>query len=89
VQAIGEKVNPFMKKKTAKYTNHPIGDVKIVTDFLPSPKDLILKEETTKITISLSKKSLDFFKEEAKLNHTQYQRMIRNLIDQYVAHFRK
>ena len=27
----------------------------------------------------------DFFKEEAKKHHTQYQKMIRNLLDLYVA----
>ena len=44
-----------MKKRKAKYTNKPIGKIKIVDDFLPKPKDLVLKEETTKITISLCK----------------------------------
>jgi hypothetical protein len=37
-----------------------------------------------KITITLSKKSVDFFKSEAARAHTQYQRMIRRLLDAYV-----
>jgi predicted DNA binding CopG/RHH family protein len=82
VQDIGEKEKRFMKK-IIKYTDEPIGDIKIIEDFLPSPKDLIFKEENVKVTISLTKESVDFFKAEAKKHHTQYQKMIRNLLDVY------
>ena len=82
VQDIGEKERKFMNKKV-KYTDEPLEDMKIIVDFLPSPKDLIPKEENIKITISLTKESVDFFKEEAKKHHTQYQKMIRNLLDVY------
>jgi predicted DNA binding CopG/RHH family protein len=61
-----------------------IGEVKIVKDFLPTPEELVFREESIKVTISLSKKSVDFFKTEADRHHTQYQRMIRNLLDAYV-----
>ena len=54
-------------------------------DFLPLPQDLILKEENVKVTISLTKESIDFFKSEAKKHHTQYQKMIRNLLDVYAS----
>lgn len=37
-----------------------------------------------KITITLSKRSVDFFKSEAAKAGTQYQRMIRRLLDAYV-----
>jgi len=70
-------------KKTVKYADEPIGNIKIIEDFLPSPKDLIFKEENVKVTISLTKESIDFFKAEAKKHHTQYQKMIRNLLDVY------
>ncbi len=66
-----------------KYTNEPIV-AKVVRDFLPSPKELAFSEEGVKVTIALSKKSIDFFKSEAAKHHTQYQRMIRKLIDTYV-----
>jgi hypothetical protein len=66
------------------YKNEPIGDVRIVKDFLPSPEELVFREDSVKVTISLSKKSVDFFKTEADRHHTQYQRMIRNLLDAYV-----
>ena len=73
-------------KKKIKYTNEPMGKVRVVADFLPSPEELALKDETVKVTISLSKASVDFFKEEAKKHHTQYQKMIRRLLDEYTAH---
>ena len=76
-----------MKKRKVKYTDEPIGKIKIVDDFLPKPKDLVLKEETAKITISLTKSSIDFFKREANKHHTHYQTMIRALIDQYTSHY--
>jgi len=86
-QAIGEKGEKFMKKHKVKYTDEPIGEIKIVDDFLPEPKDLVLKEATIKITLSLTKSSVDFFKNEAAKHHTHYQAMIRALIDQYTSHY--
>jgi len=72
-----------------KYTDEPIGPFKVVPDFLPSPEELAFKEETVKITISLSKESVEFFKQEAAHHHTQYQKMIRRLLDAYTqAHKR-
>ena len=73
-------------KEKIKYTDEPIGKVRVVSDFLPSPKDLVLKDETVKVTIALSKTSVDFFKNEAKKYKTQYQKMIRRLLDEYAAH---
>jgi len=73
-------------KKKIQYKDEPMGKVRIVKDFLPSPEQLALKEETVKVTISLSKASIDFFKKEAERHHTQYQRMIRRLLDEYAAH---
>ena len=67
-----------------KYTNESIGEVEIVPDFLPSPAELAFREEGVKVTLALSKKSVEFFKSEASKNHTQYQRMIRRLLDSYV-----
>jgi len=76
-------------KKPVKYTDESIGDLKIIADFLPSPKDLIFKDDTVKITISLTKESVEFFKKEAEKHHTQYQKMIRNLLDVYAANHQK
>ena len=67
-----------------KYTDEPLGKTQIVTDFLPSPSELAFREEGVKVTLALSKKSIEFFKSEASKHHTQYQRMIRRLLDSYV-----
>lgn len=77
-----------MKSKIT-YTDEPMGRVRVVPDFLPSPEQLAFKEEKVKITISLNKSSLDFFKEQAKLHKTAYQTMIRNLLDAYVVQHTK
>jgi predicted DNA binding CopG/RHH family protein len=66
-----------------------MGELKVVKDFLPPPDRLVLKEDNVKITISLSKSSIDFFKEEAKKQRTSYQKMIRRVIDVYTARYRK
>ena len=68
-----------------KYTDEPIGEVKVVPDFLPSPDDLAFRDDTVKVTIALSRVSVDFFKREAKKRDTQYQKMIRRLLDAYSA----
>ena len=72
--------------KAIKYSNEPIGDIKLVPDFLPSPKELALKNKNTKVTISLSSESIAYFKNAAKKHHMQYQKMIRQLLDEYVVH---
>ncbi|MGH8590854.1 MAG: CopG family transcriptional regulator [Gammaproteobacteria bacterium] len=67
-----------------KYTDEPLGETEVVADFLPSPAELAFREEGIKVTLALSKKSIEFFKSEAAKHHTQYQRMIRRLLDAYV-----
>jgi predicted DNA binding CopG/RHH family protein len=76
-------------KKKIKYTDEPLGDVRVIDDFLPSPSELAFNEDQIKVTIGLSKTSVDFFKKQAKKHHTQYQKMIRRLLDLYVAHQQK
>ena len=72
-------------KKKIKYTDEPLGDLRVIDDFLPSPEELAFKEDNVKVTIALSKTSIEFFKKEAEKHHTQYQKMIRRLIDFYVV----
>lgn len=67
-----------------RYTDESLGKTQVVADFLPSPGELAFREEGVKITLALSKKSIEFFKSEASKHHTQYQRMIRRLLDSYV-----
>ena len=76
-------------KSKIKYTNEQMGKLKIVNDFLPSPDQLVLKDDNVKVTIALKKSSLEFFKREADKHHTSYQKMIRELVDWYSTHHQK
>ena len=68
-----------------KYTDEPLGKMRIVPDFLPPPEELVFKDLGVKVTIALSLRSVEFFKREARKHHTPYQRMIRQLLDAYTA----
>ena len=72
-----------MSSRTVRYTAGEIGRVRVIDDFLPSPADLVPREDKLKVTLSLSRRSLDFFKREAKKRRVPYQRMIRALVDRY------
>ena len=73
------------KHKDSGYTDEPLGEVQVVDDFLPAPENLVFKEDNVKVTLGLSRRSIEFFKREAKKNHTQYQKMIRRLLDIYAS----
>ena len=73
-----------MSNRTVRYTGGEIGRVRVLEDFLPAPADLVPREDNIKVTLSLSRRSLDFFKREAKKRRVPYQRMIRALVDAYV-----
>ncbi|MBK7978817.1 MAG: CopG family transcriptional regulator [Ignavibacteriae bacterium] len=74
-------------KKKIKYSDEKIGKVEVINDFLPSPDELVFKEDTIKVTLNLSKSSIDFFKDLAKKHGSQYQKVIRNLLDNYTSHY--
>ena len=74
-------------KKRIKYTDEPIA-LEVIDDFLPPPDKLALKQENVKVTITLSKASVHFFKKYAKKQRSHYQTMIRRVLDYYVAHYR-
>lgn len=72
-------------KKNIKYTNESMGDIEITEDFLPPPEELVLKKSKSNVTIILSDSSIAFFKREAEKHHTDYQKIIRNILEDYVA----
>ena len=72
-----------MPNRAIKITPDEIGRARVIPDFLPAPADLVPREENVKVTLSLSRRSLDFFKREAKKRRVPYQRMIRALVDTY------
>jgi hypothetical protein len=79
-----------MKKKPGKYSNveytdGPGGDFIIIEDYLPPPDQLVFKESNTRVTINLKARDIEYFKREAKKYGTQYQKLIRNVLDMYVT----
>ncbi len=76
-------------KQKIRYTDEPMGELRVIKDFLPPPEQLVLKEDNVKVTISLSKSSIDFFKKQAMKHHTSYQKMIRRVVDYYASKYQK
>lgn len=74
-------------KKRIKYSDEPI-EAEAMPDFLPPPEQLVVDDEGVKVTISLRRRSVDFFKSAAERHHTSYQRMIRRLLDAYADQYR-
>lgn len=74
-------------KHKIKYSDEPIGKIKIIKNFLPPPEEMVFKKKPVKVTMVLSKSSVDFFKKTARRHHTPYQKIIRTLLDTYVAKY--
>ena len=72
-----------MRNRTVRYSEGEIGRLRVIEDFLPSPDRLVPREENVKVTLSLSRRSVAFFKREAQKRRVPYQRMIRALVDGY------
>lgn len=58
-----------------------------IEDFLPSPDKLVFKKEAVKVTLSLRKESVRFFKKAANENNVPYQNMIKRVVDLYARHY--
>jgi predicted DNA binding CopG/RHH family protein len=76
-------------KNAPKDVSLAISESVRVGDFLPAPGKLVFKEKMVKVTLNLSKDSIDFFKREAKETGVPYQKMIKNLIDLYTHKYQK
>src|SRR5215469_14027009 len=93
VPDIVEKGETNMTKRNEIYTEAPknvsraINDAEIMYDFLPPPEKLVRKEPKVKITITLNRGSVAFFKKCAKKNNVKYQTMINELLDKYVKKY--
>ena len=75
-----------MRKRTDD--DMPRGKLTAIPDFLPSPQQLVFpKPKTVKITLSLTKSSVDIFKKYAKTYNVKYQQMIRTVVDKYAHKF--
>jgi len=82
-------------KKKIQYSEAPIKIAKSiessvrVKDFLPPPDELIEEEDNVKVTIQLSKRSVNFFKKNADRQGIPYQRMIKKVLDLYADAYTK
>jgi predicted DNA binding CopG/RHH family protein len=74
---------PIARKTAARSATSEIGRLRVIDDFLPPPDQLVLREDNVKVTLSLSQRSIDFFKQAARERQVPYQRMIRALVDAY------
>ena len=72
--------------KKINYEEGPMDEVKVIADFLPPPAELAFREETVKVTIALSRASVDFFKHEAGKHRVSDPKMIRRLLVEYALH---
>ena len=72
-----------MATRKVEYSKGDIGRMRVVDDFLPGPDALVAREDNVKVTLSLSRRSVDYFKRAAKTQRVPYQRMIRALVDAY------
>lgn len=69
--------------KTPKHIENAIKESEIIEDFLPKPSELVAKEDNVKVTLELSRRSVNLFKKYAGRKGYKYQRMIRSLVDKY------
>ena len=82
-----------MRKKQAIYTDAPrdiaesLARSVVVEDVFPPPEKLIFKQSKMKMTISLAKNVVDFFKEKAQEHNTKYQTMINAVLENYVRKY--
>ncbi|MCL2381006.1 MAG: BrnA antitoxin family protein [Treponema sp.] len=82
-----------MSEKKITYVKAPLDiaksfkSAKRISDFLPPPEELILKEPKVKVTIALSGRSVAFFKKHAEKNDTKYQTMIYEVLDRYARNY--
>ncbi len=75
-----------MKNKVV-YTDGPesLKRAVVTKDIFPSPEDLLLEDVTVRISINLTKSTVDGFKRFAKKHNTKYQRVIRKLLDEFAT----
>lgn len=78
---------------TVNYTDAPsdieqsLEEAIEISDFLPSPDELVRKTEKEKITIAIDKHSLDLYKQYAKKHNAKYQTMINGVLGSYADKF--
>ncbi len=78
-----------MKKRRAIDEDMPVGKLRIIPDFLPSPEEIASSFKKQKVTLLIDQRSLDFFKARAKRLGAKYQQMMREVLSHYTLHHSK
>lgn len=65
----------------------PVGRMTRIADFLPPPSELVKTQDTVKVTITLNRSSVEYFKRQAKKHRSKYQKMIREVLNRYASHY--
>jgi len=83
-----------MKKQTGycrapKAIGEAIKEAEIIKDFLPDPDELVMREDIVKVTLNLSRDSVEFLKKKAQEKGVSYQHMIKKILDVYTEHFQE
>jgi hypothetical protein len=90
VPAFGAKEKVDMnKKESVNYTDEPMELGAEVENFLPPPAQLVLRPKPVRVTLTLDADTVAYFKAEAERIDVPYQRMIRNLLNEYRARMGK
>jgi len=55
-----------------RYTDEPLGRLKIVRDFLPPPEGLVFRDEGVKVTIAVSSAVSNSSRDEARRHDSPY-----------------
>jgi len=82
-----------VRETQTRYTPAPkevaaaIDEAEAVADFLPPPELLVPKEDTVKVTLNLSRRSVEFFKDQASRQGVAYQQMVRRILDLYAQRY--
>ena len=74
-------------KKRQHEDDMPMGKLTRVKDFLPPPHELNFGNDKVKVTMELSRSSVNFFKDAAIKHGGKYQNLIRQVLDYYAAHY--
>ncbi len=74
-------------RRGTTYTNERLGKIEVVPDFLPPPEELALKDDGIRVTLSLSRRSVEFFEAHASRANVSYHKMIRSLLEAYADRY--
>lgn len=83
LDAIRELKRKGGRAPEVRYTDEPMKVGRIIPDFLPPPDKLIFTKDAVRVTLSLSARSVQYFKAESAKQGVPYPQVIRGVLDAY------